>query len=357
MSIQVGTDRNVAKYNLPVALFCYQSHLFRQEISHYNAASAQLRKNKKRKLSPDEPATSTRVKADDNEGVTEIHVGDHQQCIEDEVVVKLLDVDPSIFGFFLKYVYKGYYPAAVDVRPEATRPTVHLNKSTQPDTPYTPARASIPPPANINSQQAPPGGPLPYLPVLASEISTLSLEDNSHHVSVPPSVHAYILAVQLGAPAFLNQTISHIYYGIGKHFVLGPVLVHYIWSNTQPHPFCSSSPLRKLILDVMAVHWSSNTTHIVAKKPALHKLWNDLLDLHRDLRHAFTMGLQGVRKVLPVQAYFVDTCVPKVPTGPKSKEPDVQIVNLGSMDGLSDDKAAATVVTKAQEDKTDQKKG
>jgi len=107
----------------------------------------------------------------------------------------------------------------------------------------------------------------------------------------------------------------------------------------------------------MAVHWSSTTTHIVAKQPALHRLWNELLDLHRDLRHEFTMGLQGVRKVLPVQAYFVDTCVPKVPAMSESKEPDVQVVNPASTHDPSAVKAAATVAVKGPEIDNDKKKG
>lgn len=165
---------------------------------------ARLRANKKRKLSSDEETSITRMKAEDSESTMETGSSDDGQCTEDDAVVKLLSVGASIFGFFLKFVYTGYYPTAVDARPETTRPMAQVNKTTQPDTPYTPARASIPPPANINSQQAPPGGPLPYLPVLSSNISTTSLEDSSHHVQIPPSFHAYMLSVQLGASNFLN---------------------------------------------------------------------------------------------------------------------------------------------------------
>ena len=204
VSVQVGSGRNTARYNLPAALFCYHSHLFRQEISHYKAMRARLRANKKRKLSSDEETSITRMKAEDSESTMETGSSDDGQCTEDDAVVKLLSVGASIFGFFLKFVYTGYYPTAVDARPETTRPMAQVNKTTQPDTPYTPARASIPPPANINSQQAPPGGPLPYLPVLSSNISTTSLEDSSHHVQIPPSFHAYMLSVQLGASNFLN---------------------------------------------------------------------------------------------------------------------------------------------------------
>lgn len=74
------------------------------------------------------------------------------------------------------------------------------------------------------------------------------------------------------------------------------------------------------------------------------------MDLHRDLRHEFTMGLQGVRKVLLVQAYFVDTCPPKVPVREESEVPGVQLVNTESRDGVLTAMDAATVAAKAHED-------
>jgi hypothetical protein len=339
----------MARYILPVALFCYHSHFFREEVLRYKAVRARLGSNKKRKSSPEEEAATVQVKAEDSESATETVSSGDQRRVEDGTVIKLPDVDPFIFGLFLKFVYTGYYPATVDARPEATRSVVHTTKSTRPDMAYTPARASMPPPANINSRQAPAGEPLPHISILPSENPTMSLQESINHVPVPPSVLAYLLSVQFGAPGFLNQAINHIYYGIGKHFVLGPTLVHYIWSNTLPHPFCSSSPLRKLVLDVMTVHWSSTSTHIVAKQPVLHRLWNQVLDLHRDLRHEFTMGLQGERKVLPVQAYFVDTCVPKPSAREAAKELEAQVVNTDSMGDLSAAMAAATAAAKEQE--------
>lgn len=348
MSVSVGSGRNVAKYKLPVALFCYHSHFFRQEILRYDAAGARLGSNKKRKLTPEVETMAIQIKSEDSESQTETVSSNVSWRDEDEAVVKLPEVDPFIFGLFLKYVYTGYYPAAVDARPETARSIPHTTMSTQRDTPYTPARASMPPPASINSRQAPPDGQLPYLPVPASSTSTISLQESSHHIPIPPSVHAYLLSVQLGAPGFLNQALNHIYYGIGKHFVLGPSLVHYIWSNTLPHPFCSSSPLRKLILDVLIVHWSSTSTHILAKQPVLHRLWNEVLDMHRDLRHEFTMGLQGVRKVLQIQAYFVNSCMPNVPARKDAKGVEVQVETESTID-LSAAKTAATAAAKEQE--------
>lgn len=357
MSVQVGSSRNGARYNLPAALFCYHSQLFRQNIAHYKTVRAQLCANKKRKIAAEERFSPAQIKVEHSESGTETASSDDSGRAEDAAVVRLPDVDRFIFGLFLKYVYTGYYPAAVDARPETTRSMGRVTNSAQPDKPYTPARASMPPPANINSQQAPPGGPLPCLPVSAPNVSTLSLEDANHHIPIPPSVHAYILSVQLGAPGFLNQAINHIYYGIGKHFVLGPSLVHYIWSNTLPQPSCSSAPLRKLVLDVMAVHWSSTSTHIVAKQPTLHRLWNEVLDLHRDLRHEFTTGLQGMRQVLPVQAYFVDTSLPKVLVRDEAKELDVHHVNNDSKDDLPAAATTATGIAKEQQENNVQKKG
>lgn len=162
MSVTVGSGRNVAKYNLPVALFCYHSHFFRQETLRYDAVGARLGSNKKkRKLTPEVETTTVQIKNEDRESPAETVSSNNSWRNKDEAVVQLPEVDPSIFGLFLKYVYTGYYPAAVDARPETARSIPRTTMSTQPDIPYIPARASMPPPASINSRQAPPDGQLP----------------------------------------------------------------------------------------------------------------------------------------------------------------------------------------------------
>src|SRR5690242_12369994 len=47
VSVQVGSSRNGARYNLPAALFCHHSQLFRQDIAHYKTVRIQLHANKK----------------------------------------------------------------------------------------------------------------------------------------------------------------------------------------------------------------------------------------------------------------------------------------------------------------------
>lgn len=353
MSVCVGTGRNIARFNLPVALLSYHSRFFQQEALRHEAVRVRNDSNKKRKLSPEAEISTVQIKVEDSKESNETISPDDSPNYSDEPVVKLPEVDPFIFGLFLKYIYTGYYSAAVDASLDKKSSIPRALHPRLPDMPYTPARASMPPPANINSQQAPEDRAQPYLPTVATTASTMSLQESIKHVRIPPSVHAFLLSVCLGAPGFLNQAINHIYYGIGKHFVLGPCLTHYIWSNTLPHPFCSSSPLRKLVLDVLAVHWSSTSSQIIAKQPVLHKMWNEVLDLHRDLRHEFTMGLQGGRKVLPVTAYFVDTGVSSVLARGKAEEVDSQIANSRSV--AEPVASVDTATAKEQENGKDQR--
>lgn len=349
MSVSVGSDSNVAIYKLSVALLCYHSQLIQQELSRYQTKRTELYSNKKRKHSHEDETTIGQIKVEESDRPAEPLSSNDSPYDISEPMVKLPDVDPYIFGLFLKYVFTGYYAATVDARPGKAPSYPHMTKSTQSEKSYSPARASMPPPASIASQPASTTMPLPDVPLFASNTSAFSLQQSSLHFPIPPSVHAYLLSVQLGAPGFLNQAINHIYYGIGKHFFLSPSLVHYIWSNTLPHPFCSSAPLRKLVLDVMAVHWSSTSTKIIAKQPTLHKLWNEVLDIHRDLRHEFTTGLQGARKVLPVQEYLVSTRVPYVLARKETKdypakESEVQVARNTQEKQTTAD-AAVTVAT------------
>ncbi|XPS73542.1 hypothetical protein M3J09_005687 [Ascochyta lentis] len=246
---------------------------------------------------------------------------------EEGTVIRLPEVDPAVFGLFLKYVYMGFYPATVDAQAGSPHSIPHTSKPTHYDSPYTPAKAAMPPPATINSRQALPGShprpsptPNPNNPQI---FTTASIQDGSPHSLIPPSIHAYLLSVRLSAPGFLNQALNHIYYGIGKYFALTPDLVDYICTR-----MASTSTLRKLILDVLVVHWPSSSTHIVAKYPALNKRWNEVFDAHKDLRHGFTMGLQGSVKVLPVQAYFVSTAPSTVAKKEEVREREVEVVEV-----------------------------
>lgn len=147
MSVQVGSSRNGASYNLPAALFCYHSQLFRQDIAYYKKTRAQIHANKKRKIATEERISPAQITIEDSECVTQTASLDDTGRAEDAAVVRLPDVDPFVFGLFLKYLYTGYYPTAVDARPETTRSIGRVTNSAQLDTSYTSARASMPPPA------------------------------------------------------------------------------------------------------------------------------------------------------------------------------------------------------------------
>lgn len=323
-----------------MALLCSHSHFFREEVSRHESARACVNGNKKRKISVGDKSIAREVKKEDGESETE-GTKDHG-CGQKETVIRLPDVDPAIFGLFLKFVYMGFYPGAVDATPGATRSAPYTTTSTQHDPPYTPAKAAMPPPANLNSRQPPPDGlPLPLPPPNPTKPSPPPAATSREPTSPPPSIDAYLLSIRLGAPSFMNHALNHIYYGIGKYFALTPRLVDYTWRHTPP-----GSPLCKLLLAVLAVHWPSLSTHIIAKHPALNKAWNEVFDTHTELRHEFTMGLQGGAKVAPVQAYFVNTAVPSVAEGKAGGE----VVQIREVEvDTSAAEAAAVVAAREQE--------
>mgnify|MGYP001940441958 CR=1 FL=1 len=85
-------------YNLPIALLCVHSIYFRNEIVRLNATRTENMANKKRKLSSD------------SESVLQ------EDTSDEEMSIKLPDVDPTIFGLFLKFIYQGRYPPNVDAK-------------------------------------------------------------------------------------------------------------------------------------------------------------------------------------------------------------------------------------------------
>ncbi|KAJ4363237.1 hypothetical protein N0V95_001140 [Ascochyta clinopodiicola] len=268
VTVIVGSGARATTYNLPVALLCFHSCFFKNELLRYKKLRARAYGNKKRKASPQEESTIVKVEEVDEETDADVSA---QYEKPEETVIRLPDVDLTIFGLFLKYVY-----------------------------------------------------------------------------TVPPSVHAYLLSIRLSAPGFLNQALNHIYYGIGKYFTLTPSLVDYICSHTTP-----GSTLRKLVLDVLVVHWPSLSTHIIAKHAALNKYWNEVFDTHKDFRHAFTMGLQGSAKVLPVQGYFVSMAISAVATKEEAAEREVEIVEVRSVQvDTSAAEAAAEVAAAEQGDES-----
>jgi hypothetical protein len=177
-------------------------------------------------------------------------------------MIRLADVNPSIFGLLLKYMYTGSYPQVVDGRP---LPTSH---------------------ASNRSHQSP-------YPNIATAPSTLSTTHTPHaiyanHISVhtpeviPPSIHAWLLAHRLGAVGFMNHAMTRVYHGVGTYFAITPSLVDYVCRQTMPAfpdlsaPSTSSTiprtcptlyphQLRKFFVDALVTHWASPHANIIDK--------------------------------------------------------------------------------------------
>jgi hypothetical protein len=335
-------------YTLPVALLCVHSFYLGKEIAGLTTAS------KKRKLSPlregEEVEAKVVVEAKDK-NKDEKHTGEKsikEDKVNEERVIRLTDVDPAIFGLFLKFIYKDSYPPNVDAR----TPTNHyhhrsLTPVPKPTTSGTgTATALRQPSSNISSTnsnghiQATP--PLSHMPILMPQPP--SPQDMNQIEFIPPSVHAWLLGQRLGALPFMNHAVSRIYAGIGVYFALTPSLMDYVWKETSPSPTITSSssdssfrsapsataktvltpsPLRKLLLDVLVTHWSrhhpSNPNAVVVRSLSvspnfsapLKVAWDRLFDEHTDLRNEFIYGLQGGVQLMPANAYFATP----LPTG------------------------------------------
>ncbi|CAN9297435.1 unnamed protein product [Alternaria alternata] len=270
--------------------------------------------NKKRKLSPsregEEVEAKVVVEAKDknkDEKPTE-EKSVKEDKINEERVIRLTDVDPAIFGLFLKFIYKDSYPPNVDARTSTThyhhRSLTAVPKSTTlgPET-ATALRqpSSNISPANSNGHiQATP--PLSHMPTFMPP--PLPPQEMRQIEFIPPSVHAWLLGQRLGAISFMNHAISRIYAATAKN-VLAP------------------SPLRKLLLDVLVTHWSrhhpSNPNAVVVRSLSVSRnfsaplkvAWDRLFDEHTGLRNEFIYGLQGGVQLMPANAYFATP----LPTG------------------------------------------
>jgi hypothetical protein len=266
--------------------------------------------NKKRKLESIGEDSSTEVdanthvtvKADDATAERDTEIGAKDRKKLTQIIVKLPDVDPAIFGLMLKFMYTGSFLTTTDAR---TTPS----QAPRPIVPAVPARIS-----SSQQRQTPGPGHAPTLPHPHPTIYT---------DTIPPSIHAWLLAQRLGAPAFMNHAISRIYTGLGSYFALSPLLIDHVWNATclptpTPSTFTSTStstappvttnthvispsPLRKLFLDVLIMHWPSQHGNVVSKTNLA--AWNALFDKYHDLRQDFIVGLQGGVKV-KVQGFY-----------------------------------------------------
>ncbi|KAL6706602.1 hypothetical protein ACN47E_005358 [Coniothyrium glycines] len=301
--ISVGQGPAARNYVIPVGLLTYHSVYFRQEILRL---STLVNANKKRKLSPDD-AAEAHSKTDNTARTA-------TTTEEGNTILRFPTIDPRIFALFLRFIYQGQYPLSYDAR-------LHH--------PNTTTTTTMTPPTTLEP--------------------------------IPPCILAWLLAQRLSALPFMNHATIHIYNGIGVHFALTPDLVRYIWTHTtpgiafapaspspSPSPYpsqspspclpppqpLSPSPLRTLTLHLLLAYWDNNSTTptptttpgmtattttakpakhattnkgpsaFIAKFPALNQAWDDVFAAFPDLRLQFIIGLQGVRRMLPVQAYL-----------------------------------------------------
>jgi hypothetical protein len=273
------------RYTLPIALLCAHSNYFRTEIMRLMHHAG----GKKRKLGDTD--TDTEICApEDKTGEEKMKQG---------LSLRLDDIEHGVFGLFVKFMYTGGYVASVDAK------------------------------GYVQTSMAS-GSTTNHNPTTLGSTTTIGV-GMANPTSIPPSIHAYLLAHRLQSISFMNHTLYRIYHGIGEHFVLTPGLVGWVWANTCPCPPPTPNttppsstvtstpplptsptpttapppaPLRALLLDVLTTHWPSHHTHIIARDQKA--AWNAVFEEHGDLRRGMMFGMQEGGKVKDVQGYFAN---------------------------------------------------
>jgi hypothetical protein len=274
--------------------------------------------SRKRKFSP----SVTEGKEVTTEDVKDEDMETKQGAEKKRPVMKFDGIDPNVFGLFLRFIYAGGYNAQVDARPVTAAPMTRRPDAIYPS-PYPAGTRSAP--ASITTAPGPSNNSNTIVPPHKTFADfTNKIAPNKNYISpetalavlnpsppvqdlpIPPSIHAYLLAQRLQSITFMNHTLIRIYSAIGVHFTLSPSLIDFVWANTNTSPGTVRSacaPLRKLLLDILIMHWPTHHTHIITRND--DDAWNAVFDAHQDLRRGFILGLQGGTKVMPVQGYFV----------------------------------------------------
>ncbi|RAR07915.1 hypothetical protein DDE82_002577 [Stemphylium lycopersici] len=357
----VGAGTSSRIFTLPVGLLSHHSIFLQNQFVYLSGIRVSHNMSKKRKLSEtqdedDGGSIKSQPRGELKMGTkAEMETGrkaTEEDVKNPEMIIRLPDVDPVIFGFFLNFIYKDAYPDNVDaiaalgaVHPPSGNPTYSFTPIAPPRFPAVknsgagknpnglrmhsgPAKSKPQGTSTGTAHQSPlhntsvsngtaasklsrispygphqPTGPQPNPPstVIPAPHSNQSISIPPS--SIPPSIHAYLLAHRLNACAFMNYTTTRLYMAIGLDFSLTPLLIAYIWRQTQSFlPGCS---LRRLILDFLISFWSH-------PDPAIHHRviqrgvdWDALFDEHKGLRNEFIKGLQGGVRVLPVKRYHV----------------------------------------------------
>ncbi|KAI4648470.1 uncharacterized protein J4E79_010092 [Alternaria viburni] len=344
ITVIVGQYPSSRTYTLPVALLCVHSIYFRDQIARINATvlkdhtASKKRKRANSNGEKNEEENEVVIKEEDGESAKE--EDKTEETNNEEKTIRLPDVDPAIFGLFLKFIYKDTYPSNVDARtlPNHAHPyprTATANRAAsvpattvvlqQPPT-QAPSHLQLNgPPAHIRNW-TPTNMPPPPIP-----------HNTTSPQPIPPSIHAWLLAQRLGALSFMNHTIQHIYSGIGRHFALTPSLIDHVWRETTPSSspistILTPSPLRNLLLHTLTSYWSQpgpqqNPNAIILRSlsvshgqghfsTGLKDAWDGLFNEHEDLRNEFIHGLQaGPGQLGVVGVYFATSGTVVVGTG------------------------------------------
>ncbi|KAI4959006.1 hypothetical protein J4E86_002726 [Alternaria arbusti] len=336
--IIVGQYPSSRTYNLPVALLCVHSIYFRDQIARINATVLKDHTaSKKRKLSTSNDDVVV-IKEENGELAKEEHTKENTG--NEEKTIRLPDVDPAIFGLFLKFIYKDSYPSNVDARTPSNNANLYPRTASANRTVSVPATTVAP-------QQLTPQMPSHFQPnhplthAQTPTRTTMPPPPIPHNITspqpIPPSIHAWLLAQRLGALSFMNHTIQHIYSGIGRHFALTPTLIDHVWRETTPSSspistILTPSPLRNLLLHTLTSYWSQpgpqqNPNAIILRSlsvsheqghfsTGLKDAWDRLFNEHEDLRSEFIHGLQaGPGQLGAVGAYFASSAPAPVAVG------------------------------------------
>ncbi|KAI4700792.1 hypothetical protein J4E81_003756 [Alternaria sp. BMP 2799] len=332
ITVIVGQSPSSRTYTLPVALLCVHSIYFRDQIARINAM-----------VLKDHTASKKRKLSTSNDDVVVIKEEDGELAKEEDTkenIIRLPDVDPAIFGLFLKFIYKDTYPSNVDARTLPNHAHTYSRTAS--------ANRTVPVPATtVAAPQTPnqmPSHFQPNYPLTPAQTPTrtdMRPPPIPHNITspqpIPPSIHAWLLAQRLGALSFMNHTIQHIYSGIGRHFALTPSLIDHVWRETTPSSspistVLTPSPLRNLLLHTLTSYWSQpgpqqNPNAIILRSlsvshgqghfsTGLKDAWDKLFNEHEDLRNEFIHGLQaGPGQLGVVGVYFATSATVVVGTG------------------------------------------
>ncbi|KAF2852229.1 hypothetical protein T440DRAFT_526738 [Plenodomus tracheiphilus IPT5] len=291
IKVIVGSGPAEAFYMLPIALLANHSLECRRQINHMVRSAnvtPSLHNNKKRKWETNPSDDEETGTYGSNDRVQDPSVEGEKT----EILLRFSDIDPTIFGLFVKFMYQGSYPVSVDAR-QNTNSTPHTrgNVVVAPPNPSSPKTAT-PQHTQTDTASSPSTPTATYVQFHDDITRSLSI--------TPPSIHAWLLASRLLAIPFLNHTMQNIFSGIGPRFALTPLLFFSVWAQTDHMP---DSALRKILMDVLITHWHGGPSHNhVVARAGREDMWESVFNVFGDIRKGLLFG--KVEAPLVVGRYF-----------------------------------------------------